>query len=146
MRKGIAGLAAGIVGVLWLAALAPTAQAHPCAVAWTLENASFLSANNAAWAAKLPTVEEFSEAECAGAEEVPAGHGEGEVVERIHRFPALLVEDFVQVEDQVAGHGVRDGRGGRRRLQLSRCPAPLATLRRRRGPPPPPRYVWTTLA
>ena len=66
MRKGIAGLAAGIVGVLSLAALAPTAQAHPCAVAWTLENASFLSANNAAWAAKLPTVEEFSEAECSG--------------------------------------------------------------------------------
>ena len=66
MRKGFAGLAAGVVGVLSLAALAPTAQAHPCAVAWTLENASFLSANNAAWGAKLPTVEEFSEADCAG--------------------------------------------------------------------------------
>jgi hypothetical protein len=52
--------------VLSLAASAPTAQAHPCAVAWTLENASFLSANSAAWAAKLPAVEEFSDADCAG--------------------------------------------------------------------------------
>ena len=67
MRKGIAGLAAGVVGVLSFAALLPSAaQAHPCAVAWTLENASFLSANNATWAATLPTVEEFSEKDCAG--------------------------------------------------------------------------------
>src|SRR5687768_15059865 len=60
--KGIAGLAAGVFGVLAIGA--PAAQAHPCAATWSLSTATFLSANNGAssWAGSLPSMN--NDADC----------------------------------------------------------------------------------
>ena len=72
--KRLAGLAAGVVGALGTAALLPAAaEAHPCAEAWSLSTATFLSANNsgAAWAGSLPTMN--NDSDCAPVEDAYTG-------------------------------------------------------------------------
>jgi hypothetical protein len=72
--KRLAGLAAGVVGALGTAALLPAAaEAHPCAEAWSLSTATFLSANNsaAAWAGSLPTMN--NDSDCAPVDDAYRG-------------------------------------------------------------------------
>ena len=74
MRAKLAGLGAGVVGALAVAALLPSAaQAHPCAMNWSLSTATFLSANNsaAAWAGSLPTMN--NDSDCAPVEDAYTG-------------------------------------------------------------------------
>ena len=67
-RKGLSGLAAGAMVTAAFALAPASAQAHPCAVTWSLETATFLSANDAssAWAGSLPTMY-GSDSDCAPA-------------------------------------------------------------------------------
>ncbi|MBE2315538.1 hypothetical protein DVA67_006095 [Solirubrobacter sp. CPCC 204708] len=65
MKRSLAGLA-GVGATLAVGALAPSsALAHPCTEAWTLSNATFLTANNTgtAWAGSIPP--QSNDADCA---------------------------------------------------------------------------------